>query len=479
MPAPRRSQSNAMLYTVVVFVGISIIASVIAVVFYIKYEDQQANLRQAQSNFSEMASDQDWRRIASIVGEKKTRENYFAKTNDYLDQTLILLTGGPLDDTSAQEKVASAVADVNKIIVSVSGPPCQIENFDSNTTGLIRVIELLEAKLKNTTDEKAATGQKLDELHQQFKTAKDTSIETERRLKAEVDKFKQQADNITLKYNQLEQLLRQTTDQRVATLKEQRDQAVNERKTIYDEMLRTQAQLETTQDKLKQLQEQLWAIKAPPDREVAAHKPDAKVMLIDNNIVHINIGMADHVYRGLTFAVYDKSIPIPRDGKGKAEIQVFDVRQNVSAARVIYSETKRPIVADDIVANLVWDSDEKNIFTVVGEFDLNGDGGAEYDAIDRVKKMVENWGGEVSQNVSVDTDFVLLGSPPQLLRQPTVEALEIDPAAQEKYQASLERRQHYEKVRTEAQALWLPVFNTERFLYFVGYKHLSNRLDSF
>ena len=195
MPATRRSQSNAMLYTVVVFVGISIIASVIAVVFYIKYEDQQANIRQAQSNFSEMVSDQDWRRIASIVGEKKTRENYFAKTNDYLDQTLILLTGGPLDDTSAQEKVASAVADVNKIIVSVSGPPCQIENFDSNTTGLIRVIELLEAKLKNTTDEKAATGQKLDELHQQFKTAKDTSIETERRLKAEVDKFKQQADN--------------------------------------------------------------------------------------------------------------------------------------------------------------------------------------------------------------------------------------------------------------------------------------------
>lgn len=74
MPAPRRSQSNAMLYTVVVFVGISIIASVIAVVFYIKYEDQQANIRQAQSNFSEMVSDQDWRRIASIVGEKKTRE---------------------------------------------------------------------------------------------------------------------------------------------------------------------------------------------------------------------------------------------------------------------------------------------------------------------------------------------------------------------------------------------------------------------
>jgi len=44
-------------------------------------------------------------------------------------------------------------------------------------------------------------------------------------------------------------------------------------------------------------------------------------------------------------------------------------------------------VTDDIVANLIWDSKKTNVFAVAGEFDLNDDGKAEPDAVDKIKNL--------------------------------------------------------------------------------------------
>jgi len=172
-------------------------------------------------------------------------------------------------------------------------------------------------------------------------------------------------------------------------------------------------------------------------------------------------------------------MPIPKEGKGKAEIEVFDVRKNVSAARITRSEIKRPIVVDDIVANLIWDSDKTNRFVVTGEFDLNSDGDFDYDAVDKIKSLIKGWGGEVADAVSIDTDFLVLGRPPQVRGKPTLEEMEVDPMAMEKHEASLQKLAHYNQVKSQAQALSIPIFNTERFLHFVGYKSQAGREGSF
>jgi hypothetical protein len=202
-------------------------------------------------------------------------------------------------------------------------------------------------------------------------------------------------------------------------------------------------------------------------------------MAIENSIVQLNIGTDERVYRGLTFSVYDKGMPIPPTGRGKAEIQVYDVQENVSLARVIRSEKRRPIVAEDIVANLIWDSERSNIFAVAGEFDLDGNGTADHDAHDKISELIEEWGGRVTDEISPQTDFLVLGTAPRLLREPSPEQIVSDPLAMERYETSARKRQHYQKVRKDAQALWVPVFNTERFLYFIGYKTIAQRPDAF
>ena len=232
---------------------------------------------------------------------------------------------------------------------------------------------------------------------------------------------------------------------------------------------------------MKLTQNELEKLVPPPDSEAPAFKADSKILLVDyqSRIVHLNIGSNDHVYRGLTFSVYEKNAPIPRDGKGKAEIEVFNIEKNISAARIIHSQRGKSIVVDDIVANLIWDSDRVNTFAVSGQFDLNNDGNIDYGGVDKIKALIERWGGQVSDAVSINTDFVILGEAPRVRRKPTFEEMEIYPTAMEEYEASVQRLADYNKVQQRTQDLSIPIFNTERFLYFIGYKTQSSRAGAF
>jgi hypothetical protein len=246
-------------------------------------------------------------------------------------------------------------------------------------------------------------------------------------------------------------------------------------------MLKAEAELKLAQDKIKKIQDSLNAVVPPPDAEVAAFKIDGRVILLDerSKTVFINVGSADHVYPGLTFAIYDKNTPIPRDGKGKAEIEVYNVGKNVSTARITQWDPKNPIIVDDVIANLVWDSKKTNVFVVAGEFDLDGDGVADDNGAERIKALIERWGGKVEDKISVDTDFLVLGNEPQRSKKPTFEETEANPAAMEKYETALQGIPQYDEALKKAQMLSVPIFNMDRFLYFIGYKSQADRPGAF
>jgi hypothetical protein len=350
-----------------------------------------------------------------------------------------------------------------------------------NTIGLIRIAEKLKTKLNNTASTANATSQQLKDLQDRFDDVMAVSFEKEQTLLAEKEKYQQQVDDIKQDYAELQALTKQTTDQQVQTLMKQLEQERDSRKQVYQGLLKTQAELKMAQDKMKRTQEMLQAIVPPPDAEAPAYKPDGSIMLIDDptKIVHLSIGSNDRVYRGLTFSVYDKNMPIPKDGKGKAEVEVFSVGETFSAARIIRSEIKRPIIVDDIVANLIWDSKKTNVFVAAGDFDLDSDGQTDRNAADKLKALIQKWGGRVDDSVSIETDFVVLGTVPRVLRKPTFEQMEVDPMAMQRYEASLQKLADYQEVQNRAEALLVPTFNLERFLYFIGYREQAGRPGAF
>jgi len=536
MPAGRRQQSNAMLYTVITFVGLFIVATTVAVIFYVKAEKLRTIAATSQSRLEEMASPAEQQRIGALVGAKVGRKSRLGTMLDYLDAVVYSIVGGLPEETSAEVKVDTAGRKIKEALEPLARKYPDIQTADPNTTGLIQIVEKVTAKLDNTTNATVALAEQLEQLQKRFDDAVAIGLEKEQALLAEKEKYQQQVDDIAQDYSELKALVQQTSEQQVQTLAAQLDEEKANNKTLRQQLLKSQAELKMTEDRMKRAQQKLQELVPPPDNEIAAYKPDGEIILIDEaaGLVHLNIGSDDHVYRGLTFSVYDKNIPVPRHGRGKAEIEVLSVEKKISTARIIPSEdfekalnkllaenidiitimlsfqkpqeqrardferfaegspdrlkilnnlaaaydergSKRPVMLGDIVANLIWDSDKANVFVVVGGFDLDGDGNIDRYAGDKIKSLIEEWDGRVDDTVTIDTDFLVLGRAPEALRKPTFEEMEIDPMAMRKYEQSLQKLDHYEEVLKLAKDLSIPIFNTERFLCFIGYKTQAGR----
>ena len=307
-------------------------------------------------------------------------------------------------------------------------------------------------------------------------------MEKEQTLLAEKDKFQEQFEKVRAGYDELKELLEKKTDEQVKDLYGKLDQERSGREETSKQLLKSQAELQIAQERIQKiLKEDVWPIKPPPDKEVKAFEPDGKIILVDDQAktVQINLGGNDHIYRGLTFAVYDRGQPIPRDGKGKAEIEVYDVGESFSGARIIHSDKKNPVVVDDIIANLIWSPTKANTFVVAGDFDLNGDGVRDDDAVAKIHRLVEKWGGKVADSVTVNTDYVIMGTPPEVPTKPTMQETERYPNAMEKYEHALQQAAKYKEVQNQAQALSIPILNADRFLYFIGYKTQAGNPGAF
>jgi hypothetical protein len=146
-------------------------------------------------------------------------------------------------------------------------------------------------------------------------------------------------------------------------------------------------------------------------------------------------------------------------------------------ARINKSAKRNPITEGDIIVNLIWDSKATNRFVVAGDFDFNDDGTVDSDGASKVKQLIENWGGKVAEAVTIDTDFVVLGAPSEVKKKPTLDEIEMDPMANDKYDASLAASKRYQDVKEQAKDLFIPVFSIRRFLNFVGYESVATKAE--
>jgi len=462
MPAPR-GQSNAMLYTVVTFVGLFIVATACGIIFYVKSEDNRLAAEAAKEELREMAKPQEVRGIGDIVGAKSKRESYLGKMAGYYDDAVAMVLGD-ITETSAEvkaEQMSLAVEQLFESGIDV-GDPCAI--------GLVGVVDKLKFALQNANEQIVTKDELLTSLDNEFTDAMAIAAETESKLTFEKTKFQKQAEEIEESYNELRALMEKSTDEQVQAVMAKLEQREAELESVNLEMLALMSKLKGTEEQVNSYRDVITKHLPGPDGEAVAFVPDGKVILIDAQakIVHLNLGSKDRVYRGLRFAIYDKNIPIPKDGKGKAEIEVFDVQENTSVARITESDIKQPIIIDDVVANLIWSADMENVFVISGNFDVDGDGSYDYIAGDKIKDMIEGWGGKVAKEVTIETDYLVLGGAPKVLRKPTLDQLDVDPMAMDKYEASVRSFEEYQRTKMLALDFDIPVFSLERFRNFVG-----------
>jgi len=481
MPIGKRPGGDSTLYALIAFVALFIIAATAAVIFYLKFEEQRGLTETAQRRLNEVANENEVQKIGALVGAEQGRKSRLRTVLDYLNEAIALIEPGVPTESSAEVKVNEATTKTRETIAGLAKRFPEFNEVDSNTT-LLQATGKLSDSLQNSRAAEAAVKEQLATLQARFDDAMKASSQKENILMAEKDKFKEQFETARRGYDELKALLEKKTESQVKDLYSKLEQERANQDETKKQLLKTQAELRTADERIQRiLKESVWPVQPPPDVEAKAFETDGKVILVDDQarIVQINLGSEDHVYQGLTFSVYDKGQPIPRDGKGKAEVEVYNVSENISSARIIKSNLKNPIVADDIIANLIWDAKKKNLFVIAGDFDLKGDGTNDPEAPEKIKRLVEKWGGKVESAVTANTDFVILGMPPEIPAKPKMEEAATNPGATERYERALERQANYKQIQSQAQALSIPILSGERFLSFIGYKTQAGKPGAF
>lgn len=470
MAIARRNQSSTSLYTVIMFVALFVITTILTVVFYLKSEDWRNQYLISQQEQAKFATQTEMRNIGALVGQTQKGGSRLSQLLGYVDQLYVMFVGLDPQDTSAEVKVSQMLEKYNDAVTKL--PKGTVLADDANSLGIARLLEIYNSKLTQQTELAEKLQSDFDRLNDEYDVARQSSAQREAELRAQARAAQEEANSVQQSYNQLKELMNQKTTEQVQALMKQRDDAIEEKNKTRQELLENLSKLSITQDRLQEALSRLDVLKPRPKEDIAAYQPDGQVVTVDTatNVVFIDIGRKDKVYAGLTFSVYDRNAPIPTDGSSKAEIEVVNVDENTSVARINKLSRKNPIAQGDVIVNLIWDSQAVNRFVVAGDFDFDGDGNIDPDGAVKIKQLVENWGGRVENTVTLDTDFVVLGAVPQVNKKPTLDEIEADPMATDKYEASLKASAQYQEIKQQVKDLFIPVFSTRRFLNFIGYE---------
>jgi len=473
MAIARQEQSNVMLYTIIIFVGLFIVAAILAVVFYIKAQDWRDQFLTSQQQMEELASSREVQNINTIVGQKESGSSRVSQLLGYVDKLYKMDTGSEPQETSAEVKLGELEAKYQEILVNL--PKDFDTAMDTNKPSIFRIVDIYGNKTAQKDELISQLNAHVDNLGSELELTKKGAAEREQNLLVQIRSIQEDANNVQQSYNQLRDLMDKKTTEQVQALMQQRDQAIEEKNKTRQELLDSMNKLSITQSRLQETLSKLDVLKPRPKEDIAAYKPDGHIISIDtsSNIAFIDIGIEDKIYAGLTFSVYDRNAPIPTDGTSKAEIEVFNVDKNTAMARINKSSKRTPPSEGDIIVNLIWDSKATNRFVVAGNFDFDDNGQIDPDGATKIKQLIENWGGRVEDAVTIDTDFVILGVQPELKKKPTLDEIEVDPMATDKYEASVKASEKYLEVKNQAKDLFIPVFGLKRFLNFIGYESLA------
>jgi hypothetical protein len=188
--------------------------------------------------------------------------------------------------------------------------------------------------------------------------------------------------------------------------------------------------------------------------------------------VYISLGRADRLQMGMTFEVFNANEAVKLNEyeqlRGKATLEIMSVDETASLARIVRIERGRSVTEGDAVVNLVYDPQATYKFYVYGEFDVDGTGVSDAKGRDRILSMVQQWGGRISDELTYDVDYLVLGAEPPLPTPPPEG--EVDPVQIAKYVQAQREYETYQELIGEARSssLNIPILNQNRFLALVG-----------
>ena len=358
---------------------------------------------------------------------------------------------------------------------AINAELAQLQIDPRNNTFLVGEIKSLRGRLdfsKQAVDDLTKRKQEAEQRAADALAAKTASEQTSLKL---VDDLRSNLTDLQKKFVDYQAEI----DAHNKDTEQQIQQIRAEAKKSLDESAAQIAQLTQVNDNLR---EQIRKIGRPGTgrANVATHpelQPKGKIISIikDDRLVYIDRGRFERIVLGMTFEVYDKVTGVVTDPHdkdnlhGKATIEVVSISEHSSVARIVRSDPVQSIVEGDVIANVVYDPTTVYKFVVFGEFDIDNVGQATVSDRRRIETMITVWGGVLTDTLSYDTDFIVLGKEPVL--PDALPAGTVDPDKIAVHAAQLKKYELYQTYAKAAHEQGIPILNQNRFLSLVGYYH--------
>jgi hypothetical protein len=136
----------------------------------------------------------------------------------------------------------------------------------------------------------------------------------------------------------------------------------------------------------------------------------------DSRSVWVNLGKRDKLRNGIRFIVLDPDQSRISEATRKAMIEIVDVQESLSRARVIEDDNANPIVEGDLVYSVSWEFGKGLQFALLGKMDIDKNGTDDREA---VKELIRQAGGSVVEELypdgrqagkmTLDTHWVVIG----------------------------------------------------------------------
>ncbi len=439
----------------VIFGVAFVICLILAIIFAVKLADAQKQAEDNGRQLSEFITPVE--RGSESLSELRQRKQEERQASIY----------ELLNEDSAMLRRIVSGADSSLLKVQADINALNLEDG----VALVNSIETLRAEVAALTDERDQAQAAHTQAVEDLKLAQQEKADA-------AEQFQQAATSVRANLVDLQEDFdeyQQAKDAMMAELDEHLDSV---RTDLSGQVSDLQSTADQRQQKIRELNQRVADMIREIRRSVSGQMvaADGYIVAIDptGDLAYINLTRNDRLLPGTTFEVFEPNVNIRiergRDGddqvRGKATLEIVKVDDNSSTARVVRLERYAAVGIDDQIVNLVYDRKATYRFHVHGEFDVDRRGAATMTDQRRVQAMIRQWGGEVDDAMSYQTDFLVLGLEPE-----APGTLPADATLLQVRQNEEEKRifDEYQSLISVASDLRIPILNQNRFLSLVGY----------
>jgi hypothetical protein len=469
-------------YLLIVFGFISLVAIVVAVLFYMQADETQARVERLEEDIKILATS---KQRSGDLAQQAQRSN---KTVVEILEDRVSRLAAMIDPAGGSATYASAVGafqafrksypgESESLIPMIARLKTDMQRIEQrkqeDLSELNEEITVLQTQLGKARNELETKQQRIDSLETRVNEVNDQIAQREQTLQAQKREIETAYQKLLAERDsRIAQLTQknQTIDMEMRTLRARNDRLQDDLKAKKREYVQLRQKYEKALAGI--VDEPRTVATTPEGAEPAnvdlAPKPDGKILRVieDENLCYINIGAKSDVRPYMPFSVYDAEKGIPSSGSNKGTLLVTKVSPRVSECRIVSYDPENPITIEDIVANIAYDSGLGFDFYVYGRFDLTGKGRPTEQGRDEVKGIIRQSGGTVTEELTVDTDFMVIGPRPTPPAQPREGA---DLQEISIYEDRLAKLREYDETLAAAIKLGVQILNTDRFIAFTGY----------